>query len=198
MSENSGLILPAASRRNFLNNVGTATLSATAVALLVGCESMAQGEKKMDPAGDVNILNVALGLEYEAINAYQVGAESKLLSKGTLDVAVLFQTHHKQHAGAIVDTIRKLGGTPVASPTAAETARALNAAALKSEGDVVALAARLELNAARTYISVIPSFSSGDLAKVCGLLAADETMHWTALSSALKMPLPKDAFSFKS
>lgn len=198
MSKKAELILPAASRRNFINNLGTATLSATAVALLVGCESMAQGEKKMDPAGDVSILNVALGLEYEAINAYQVGAESKLLSKGTLDVAVLFQTHHKEHASAIASVIRKLGGTPASSPTAAETARALNAASLKSEGDVVALAARLELNAAKTYISVIPAFSNGDLAKVCGQLAADETMHWTALASALKMPLPKEAFFFKS
>lgn len=198
MSKKAELILPAASRRNFLNNVGTATLSATAVALLVGCESMAQGEKKMDPAGDVSILNVALGLEYEAINAYQVGAESKLLSKGTLDAAVLFQTHHKDHAAAIASVIRKLGGMPVASPTAAETARALNAASLKTEGDVVALAARLELNAARTYLSVIPSFSDAKLAQVCGQLAADETMHWTALSSALKMPLPSKAFSFAS
>ncbi|WP_162755484.1 ferritin-like domain-containing protein, partial [Escherichia coli] len=30
---------------------------------------------------DVNILNVALGLEYQAIAAYQVGAESGLLQK---------------------------------------------------------------------------------------------------------------------
>ena len=61
-------------------------------------------------AGDVNILNVALGLEHEAIGAYQLGAESGLLQKPVLDVAVLFQGQHKEHRDALVATVRKMGG----------------------------------------------------------------------------------------
>ena len=49
-------------------------------------------------ADDVRILNSALGAELEAIAAYQVGAESGLLQKPVLDLAVTFQGHHKEHA----------------------------------------------------------------------------------------------------
>ena len=59
-------------RRRFLRGAGIATLSATAVALLAGRESLAQGMKG-DAAKDVSILNIALALEHEAIAAYQIG-----------------------------------------------------------------------------------------------------------------------------
>lgn len=61
---------------------------------------------------DINILNVALGLEYQAIAAYQVGAESGLLQKPVLDTAVKFQGHHKAHAQVLAGTVSKMGGTP--------------------------------------------------------------------------------------
>ena len=63
--------------------------------------------------GDLKILNVALGLEHEAIAAYQAGAESKLLDKPVLDVAVLFQSQHKAHRDALAAAIKRAGGTPV-------------------------------------------------------------------------------------
>ena len=56
-------------RRLFLSGAGKATLSATAVALLAGCGTMAAQAAMSDAAQDVGILNVALGLEHEAINA---------------------------------------------------------------------------------------------------------------------------------
>ena len=182
-------------RRQFLGTLGTATLSATAVAILAGCERMASAQGSSS-ANDVQILNVALGLEQEAITAYQLGAESGLLQKPVLDVAVAFQSHHKEHAGALEATIRKLGGTPVSPKSKDEYARALNAAAIRNQGDILKLAQRLERGAANAYIGVIPSFGSKDLAKVAARLAADETMHWTALTSALTEPLPKGALSF--
>jgi rubrerythrin len=185
----------AAGRRGFLRGTGAATLSATAVALLVGCESMAQGTRS-DAASDVDILNVALGLEHEAISAYQLGAGSGLLQKPVLDVAVQFQSHHKAHRDALVAAIGKLGGRPVAAKPDAEVARALNAAALKSQADVLRLAARLERGAANAYLGVIPSFVDRDLAKVSGRLAADETLHWTILAQALGEKLPPGALSF--
>jgi len=197
------LIIPPAvltSRRRLLGGLGTATLSATAVALLAGCESMAKAKTPQqamaDPAGDVATLNVALGLEQEAIAAYQLGAESNLLQKPVLEVAVLFQSHHKEHAGALEATIVKLGGKPVTAKSLADYAKALNAASLKNQTDVLKLAQKLERGAAAAYIGVIPSFTDRDLAEVCGKLAADESMHWTALTSALGEPLPQHAFTF--
>ena len=75
-------------RRAFLRT--GATLSAVGLAMLAGRPALAQG-MKADVAKDVDILNIALGLEHEAINAYQLGAGSGLLQKPVLDVAVQFQ-----------------------------------------------------------------------------------------------------------
>ena len=186
-------ILPAASRRGFLARTGS--LSAVAVAMLAGQEALAQG-MAADPSKDVSILNVALGLEHEAINAYQLGAGSGLLQKPLLDVALLFQSHHKGHRDALIATIQKMGGKPVAEASMQAYAESLKAGSLKNQNDVLALAARLELGATNAYLGVIPAFESRDLAKVAGRLAADETMHYTALTSALGRSLPTNALSF--
>ena len=85
----------------------TGTLSAVAVALLAGKDAMAQGMAG-DTSKDVSILNVALGLEHEAINAYQLGAGSGLLQKPVLDVAVRFQADHKAHRDALIPLLEPL------------------------------------------------------------------------------------------
>lgn len=184
------------SRRSFLGNTARITLSATAIALLAGRESLAQAHAAGSMSQDIDILNVALGLEHEAINAYQLGAQSGLLQKAILDVAVRFQSDHKAHRDALATTIRKLGGTPVAERKLEDYAMALKADTLKNQADVLALAARLELGATNAYIGVIPSFKDAALAKVAARLAADETMHWTILNNALGRPLPANALSF--
>lgn len=194
---NTPLALP---RRRFLTAASGATLSATAITLLAGCASAATDKKmdKMDDMAskDVGILNVALGLEHEAINAYQLGAESGLLAKPVLDVAVAFQGHHKAHRDALIATIQKMGGTPVEAKMMADYAKALKADTLKSQADVLALAAKLELGATNAYLGVIPAFKDSGLAKIAGRLAADETMHWTVLTSAMGKALPTGALTF--
>jgi len=183
----------ASSRRLFLGTSGV--LSATALALLAGRPALAQGMTS-DPAKDTAILNVALGLEHEAIAAYQLGAGSGLLQKPVQDLALQFQGHHKGHRDALVATIQKLGGKPVAEMRLDDYAKNLNASSLKSQADVLALASRLELGATNAYLGVIPSFASRDLAQVAARLAADETMHYTVLTQALGKPLPMSALSF--
>ncbi len=185
--------IPHDQRRAFLR-AGTA-LSTVGLALLAGRPALAQG-MKADAAKDVDILNIALGLEHEAINAYQLGATSGLLQKPALDVAVQFQGHHKAHRDALAATIRKLGGQPVAEKKLDEYAKDLNAAALKNQADVLSLATRLELGATNAYISVIPAMGDRELAKVAARLAADEAMHFTALTGALGRALPDNALSF--
>src|ERR1700682_6326957 len=98
------------SRRAFLGETGL-VLSASAIALLAGCESLSADQKKSD--GDVAILNTALGAEREAIAAYQLGADSGLLEPGVKIVALKFQGHHKAHADLLAATVSKLGGHPV-------------------------------------------------------------------------------------
>jgi rubrerythrin len=182
------------SRRSFL---GTTVLSATGVALLAGRDALAASHTGGQMASqDVNILNVALGLEHEGINAYTLGAQSGLLQKPILDVAVRFQADHKEHAETLIGAIRKLGGKPVEAKPLAEYAKALKADTLKSQNDVLELAARLELGATNAYLGVIPAFKNSALAKVAARLAADETMHWTLLNNVLGKPLPAGGMPF--
>jgi rubrerythrin len=182
-------------RRGFLN--GTAKLSAVAIALLAGKETLAAGHvAAQSDSKDVDILNVALGLEWEGINAYTLGAKSGLLEKPVLDTAVRFQADHKEHADTLAGAIRKMGGKPVEPKSLDAYAKALKADTLKTQADVLSLAARLELGATNAYLGVIPAFKSPALAQVAARLAADEVMHWTILNSALGRPLPAGGMPF--
>jgi hypothetical protein len=164
------------SRRSLIRGAGTATLSADAVALLAGCECQA-ADKPMaaDPAGDVGVLNAALGLEYQAIAAYQAGAESGLLQKPVLALAVRFQCDHKQHAQLLSTTIAKLGGTAVMAKPAADYRFPTDQ--LKNQADVLRFAAGLEKGAASAYLGAVPVFANKDLAKAAASILGDETMH---------------------
>jgi rubrerythrin len=194
----SSLIAPTgfmASRRVLLRGAGSATLSAVAIGLLAGCASAA-ADKPMaaNPASDVDILNSALGLEYQAIAAYQVGAESGLLQKPVLDLAVQFQADHKQHAQLLSTTITKLGGAPVMAKKPADYN--FPVATLKSQADVLRFAAGLEKGAASAYLGAVPIFANKDLAKAAASILGDETMHWAVLRNALgENPVPQSFIS---
>jgi Ferritin-like domain len=186
-------------RRNLLKATGYGALSAAAVALVAGSggtAARAATRSKTDPENDVAILNVALGVEWEGIGAYQLGAESGLLRPETLRVAVLFQSQHKEHADALTVAITRLGGQPVQPLSQAEYAEAIAADRLKTETDVLKLAARLEKGAANAYLGVIPAFADPTFGQICGRLAADEAMHWTVLAQALGQALPEKALTF--
>lgn len=185
----------APARRLFLSRSSQVGLSAAAIGLMAG-SGTAHAQSSSAMAADVGILNVALALEHEAINAYQLGATSGLLQKAVLDVAVAFQSHHKAHRDALVATIEKMGGMPVAEKKLDHYAAALNAATLKNQADVLALATKLELGATNAYLGVIPAFRDTRLGQVAARLAADETMHYTALLGALGQALPGGALSF--
>ena len=171
-------------RRSFLGKSGL-LLSGAAVALLAGQEALAKGGKSA--ASDVRILNTALGAELEAIAAYQVGAESGLLQKPVLDLAVTFQGHHKQHADILSTTIAKLGGKPVS----AKDKYSFPTDTLKTQADVLRFAATLEKGAVSAYLGAVPVFHNSDLAKAAASILGDEAMHWAILRNALgEVPVP--------
>jgi rubrerythrin len=174
----------AQSRRTFLGN--GLVLTGTAVALLAGKDALAKtGGKATED--DVRILNSALGAELEAIAAYQVGAESGLLAKPVLDLAVTFQGHHKEHATVLQKTIEKLGGKPVA----AKSKYVFPTDKLKNQEDVLRFAASLEKGAVSAYLGAIPVFGNRDLAKAAGSILGDEAMHWAILRNAVgEVPVP--------
>jgi hypothetical protein len=173
-------------RRSFLTGSAGAVLSAAAVALLAGRETRAAG----GAASDANILNTMLGSEYEAVAAYQVGADSGLLQKPVLDLALEFQGQHRAHADFLEKTVKRLGGKPVKPRPAA--AYKFPVATLKSQADVLRFAADLEHGAATAYLNTVPRFASRDIAKDVASILGDEAMHWAILRQALgEDPVPK-------
>jgi rubrerythrin len=183
------------SRRRLLLE-GTTVLSATAVALLAGAPAFAATKAAgHDPSRDAAVLNTALALEHEGINAYTLGAQSNLLEKSVLTVAVKFQDDHKVHRDRLISVIKTLGATPVQEKTLAAYAQELEIEKLKSQADVLNFAAGLERGAVNAYLGIIPSFADRQLAKLAGQLAADETEHFIVLTQALGRALPAP-FSF--
>jgi hypothetical protein len=165
-------------------------------AMLVGLggqlrEARAQGYGEAS-AGDLKILNVALGLEHEAIAAYQAGAESSLLQKAVLDVAVLFQTQHKQHRDALMATIKKAGGMPVEPRRVAD----YGWPALATQKDVLVFAARLEAGAASAYLGALKAIQNKDYLTAAASIMGNETQHLAILRQALgENPVPSSFIS---
>lgn len=172
-----------AARRRFLGSSGLA-LSGTAVALLAGREALAAKAGEPD-AGDAQILNTALAAELEAIAAYQLGAESRLLQKPVLDLALSFQGHHKAHAELLARTVEKLGAKAVAAKAKYDFA----GESLKSQADVLRFAAKLEQGAVSAYLGAVPLFGQRELAKAAASILGDgaraspgTAARWTASS----------------
>jgi len=176
-------------RRAFIGKSGV-LLSGAAVALLAGRDVLATAVATTGAPSvesDTRILNSALGAELEAIAAYQVGAESGLLQKPVLDLAVTFQSHHKEHADLLGKTIAKLGGTPVS----AKSKYTFPTETLKTQNDVLRFAATLERGAVSAYLGAVPVFGNRDLAKAAASILGDEAMHWAILRNAVgDAPVP--------
>lgn len=193
MSERSPLIARTVTelnpRRAFLKQTGLISLTAVAMGLVSVKPGWAMPKAGPSPENDVTVLNTALALEYEGIAAYQVGAESGLLKKPVLAVAVQFQGQHKAHARLLAQTITKLGGTPVEPKRPAEYGFPVDQ--LKTQADVLQFAAGLEKGAASAYLVSVPLFYNRDLSKAAASILGDETMHWAVLRNVLGQdPVP--------
>lgn len=165
--------------------------SPTAVAIL-GATGLYGGLSSKDDtaASDANILNIALGGEFGAVAAYQFAADSGLLQKPVLDLAVQFQGQHKAHADLLAKTVRTLGGTPAEPKMAADYK--FPTETLKSQVDVLRFAAGLEKGAASGYLGMVPVLGDHDLAKAIASILGDEAMHWAILRQALgENPVPE-------
>ena len=177
--------------RSLLAPSGGAVLSPTALALL-GATGLYGGQKPKDDsaASDADILNTGLGGEFGAVAAYQLAADSGLLQKPVLDLAMQFQGQHKAHADFLAKTVKKLGGRPVEPKQTA--AYKFPVETLKTQTDVLRFAADLEHGAATAYLSTVPRFSNRDLAKDVASILGDEAMHWAILRQALgENPVPQ-------
>lgn len=161
-------------RRNLI--VGTLA-AAGAVPVVRAASLVAPPRTGLD---DVDMLNVALGLEHEAIFAYTLAGKSGLLSQKAAEVGLEFQQSHEGHRDLLTKIIRDRGGRAVLP---AEK-YGWNVP-LKDEKDVLVLAFQLEVGAARAYLSVVPKFNDRALSEGAARIMSDEVLHATILRSVL-------------
>lgn len=133
---------------------------------------------------DIIILNKALGLEQFAVAAYELAANTGLLSEGVIKVAKTFQSHHGHHAHKIHDTIVNLGGGAVKAFSLDEYAKKLPST-IVDEKSIIHYALTLEKSAAITFLNAIPEFTNPQIAQAAASILGDETMHWAVLRNAL-------------
>jgi hypothetical protein len=189
MSFNVSQRIEQESRRLFLGVAGLGVIAASTPAVAAGAKAKHASE-------DVSVMQVALALEHEGIAAYRLAGGSGLLKPGTLKIAKVFMGHHEQHRDSLASLIVKAGGKPIQPQSDDHYVEALNLGALKAEGDVVALATKLEQGAASAYIGQVSALRDPKLAQLFSSLAADEAVHWTTLNNAQGLEIRSKAYLF--
>lgn len=131
-------------------------------------------------ADDIQLMNTALALEHEAIWAYGLAGKSGLLSAKAGEVGLAFQGSHEIHRDLLVDAVRRKGGVPAEPRT-----EYVFGVPLSNEKDVLELAFKLEVGAARVYLYVVDRFQDRALSASAGKILSDEVLHATVLRSVL-------------
>jgi hypothetical protein len=141
---------------------------------------IALSPRKGSTGDDITLLNTALALEHEAIWAYGLAGKSGLLSEKAKEVGLLFQGSHEIHRDLVVDAVKRKGGSPVEPKK-----EYVFGVPLANEKDVLDLAFKLEVGAARAYLTVVDKFQDRALAASAGRILSDEVLHATVLRSVL-------------
>jgi hypothetical protein len=183
-------------RRIFLSGCGQVAAGLGLIAASSAAVAAAPKTGSKDASRDASVMQVALALEHEGIAAYRLAGGSGLLKPGTLKLAKVFMGHHEQHRDSLAALIAKAGGKPVQPQSDDQYVKALNLGALKTEGDVVALATKLELGAASAYVGQVAALRDPKLAQLFCNLAADEAVHWTTLNNAQGLEIRSKAYLF--
>ena len=205
----AALGVPVPGRRQFFK-VGGATLLGAAV--LAACSSDDSGSTgttggggttttaAADPSMDVVLARTAASLEKLAVDTYQTGIDSGLVTTAAIaDAATLFQSHHQAHLDALNAAIKDAGGEQVTDPNEAVYNAMVKPAvdAAKAEGDIVQLALDLELAAAQTYAYAGGALSAPALRSTIMTIGGIEARHAAVLIVAGQAKSPLDVFPDK-
>lgn len=138
-------------------------------------------------AGDVEILNFALTLEYLESDFYNVKGKQVGLKGAARSYAAMFGEQEAEHVRAIVKTIQALGGKPVTKPTFTIPA--------SSQGSFLALASVLENTGVSAYNGAAPSIRSKQVLAAAGSIVQIEARHAAAIDLLIEQsPTPSGGF----
>jgi serine-rich repeat adhesion-like glycoprotein len=127
----------------------------------------------MSESGDVGILNFALTLEYLESAFYR---EAKTRAKASGDLKSLIELvgrDEDEHVGALTETIKKLGGKPVAEPKFEFP--------YSGTGGFLKLAQTFEDTGVSAYNGAAPQIKSREVLEAAGSIVQVEARHAAAI-----------------
>ena len=146
---------------------------------------------------DLALARTAASLEKLAVDTYQTGIDSGLVTTMAIaDAATLFQSHHQDHLDALNAVIGDAGAEEVTEPNAAVFEALIEpaVAAAKAEKDIVQIAFDLEAAAAQTYVFAGGELSTPTLRSTIMTIGGIEARHAAILQVAGLGAAPGDVF----
>jgi len=138
-------------------------------------------------AGDSEIVNFALTLEYLESAFYNVKGQQVGLSGQAKAYAKQFGEEEQDHVNALSTVVKQLGATPVKKPTFVFPAT--------NQSSFLALASVLENTGVGAYNGAAPSLQSKEVLAAAGSIVQVEARHAAAINLLLGMsPTPNGGF----
>jgi Ferritin-like domain len=195
--------VPAPGRRSFFK-LGGATIIGAAVLAACGDtdDNTTASTTSTTTAGsessmDLPLARTAASLEKLAVDTYQTGIDSGLVTTMAIaDAATLFQSHHQDHLDALNAVITDAGGEAVTEPNEAVFKALIEPAvkAAKAEADIAKIAFDLESAAAQTYVFAGGQLSTPVLRSTIMTIGGIEARHAAVLQVAALGAAPADVF----
>ena len=136
--------------------------------------------------GDVEILNFALTLEYLEAAFYKEGLANAGLSGDAKKIATEAGDHENEHVATLTETIKQLGGKPVAAPEVQFP--------FKDQKSFMKLAQVFEDTGVSAYNGAGPAIESKDVLGAAGSIVQVEARHAGAIRVLADQKPTKGAF----
>jgi rubrerythrin len=174
-------------RRGFA--LGGAAVAASSVPLLLSVRNaFAQAS-----SGDAEILQTAINLEQVAVIAYDTALAGGLLSPAVTRIVRHLRAHEQAHADALTTALTDLGGAVPAAPKGlADVDKVVKGlGAVRTQGDVVNFAIKLEMAAIAAYHEAQSKLVETRLLQIGASIMASEGQHLVVLRRLVhKDPIP--------
>jgi rubrerythrin len=142
---------------------------------------------------DADVLESAIDLEQVAVFSYDTAARSGKLGKAT-GVAKLFRDQEQEHANALIQAQKDLGGRIANKPERVADVQGLGEAAAGGSTGILRFAEQLETMAVAAYYDAQGKLKDPKLLSSGASIMADEAQHLVVLRQALKQPPSPNAF----
>jgi hypothetical protein len=148
---------------------------------LGGCVSLGPAPPKLRDSGDdAALLDNLLGLQHEAVAAYEFVAARGPLDGAERAQAAGFADDHRKHAAALARTIERLGDEKITSPRD----YGFSAGAVARREDAIDFLIGIEQGLTLAHLAAVPAFATRALAKDAAAMLGVEAMHWASWRQA--------------